>query len=90
MATTNLNIRLDKDVKTQAEILFSELGLNMTSAITVFLKAAIREQGIPFPLRLETPADITLAAVEEGRRLLADPYVPRYSNMEDLKTALDQ
>lgn len=66
MATTHLNIRLDKDVKTQAEILFSELGLNMTSAITVFLKAAIREQGIPFPLRLETPADITLAAVEEG------------------------
>lgn len=48
MTTTNLNIRTDKDVKKRAERIFSELGLNMTSAINMFLRAVIRENGIPF------------------------------------------
>ena len=47
--TTNLNIRTDKDVKEQAEQIFNELGLNMTSAVNVFLRTTIRENGIPFP-----------------------------------------
>ena len=53
MATTNLNIRTDKDVKEQADRIFSELGLNMTTAINMFLRTAIRENGIPFSLKLE-------------------------------------
>ena len=47
--TTNLNIRTDKDVKERAEAIFSELGLNMTSAVNMFLRTTIRENGIPFP-----------------------------------------
>ncbi|MGP1494560.1 MAG: type II toxin-antitoxin system RelB/DinJ family antitoxin, partial [Streptobacillus sp.] len=38
MAKTNLNIRTDKDIKDQAEVIFSELGLNMTTAINMFLR----------------------------------------------------
>ena len=53
--TTNLNIRMDKDVKEQAEKIFSELGLNMTTAINIFLRTSIREHGIPFSLKLDTP-----------------------------------
>ena len=48
MATTNLNIRTDKEVKDKAEEIFSELGLNMTTAVNIFLRTAIREHGIPF------------------------------------------
>ena len=48
MSTTNLNIRTDKDVKEKAEKIFNELGLNMTSAVNIFLRTAIRERGIPF------------------------------------------
>ena len=54
MATTNLNIRIDKDIKDQAEEIFNELGLNMTTAVNMFLRAAIREQGIPFELKLDS------------------------------------
>lgn len=51
MATTNLNIRIDEDLKRNAEILFSDLGLNMSSAITIFLKSAVDYRGIPFEIR---------------------------------------
>ena len=47
MATTNLNIRIDKAIKDQAEEIFNELGLNMTTAVNMFLRTAIRERGIP-------------------------------------------
>lgn len=89
MATTNLNIRTDKEVKEQAESIFNELGLNMTTAVNMFLRTTIREHGIPFSLKLDTPNEATAVAIEEGRRLLADPTTPRYSSMEDLKAALE-
>jgi len=82
MAATNLNIRTDKAIKEQAEQIFNELGLNMTTAINLFLRTAIREHGIPFELKLDVPNDTTAVAIEEGRNLLADPSAPRYSSME--------
>ena len=45
MATANLNIRTDKAIKDQAEEIFNELGLNMTTAVNMFLRTAIREHG---------------------------------------------
>lgn len=50
MSTVNVTIRMDDELKKQAEILFSDLGLNMTTAFTVFVKQAVREQRIPFAL----------------------------------------
>ncbi len=89
MATTNLNIRTDKDVKDQAEQIFSELGLNMTTAINMFLRTTIREQGIPFSLKLDVPNEATAAAIEEGRRIASDSSVKGYSSMDALKAALE-
>ena len=89
MAVTNLNIRTDKDVKDKAEMIFAELGLNMTTAINMFLRTTIREHGIPFSLKLDVPNSTTAAAIEEGRRIAADPNVKGYSSIEDLKAALD-
>lgn len=89
MATTNLNIRTDKDIKDQAEQIFNELGLSMTTAVNMFLRATIREHGIPFELKLDIPNETTAAAIAEGRRLIADPNTPRYSNIEALKEALE-
>ena len=87
MSSTNLNIRTDKDIKEQAEQLFAELGLNMTNAINLFLRTAIRKRGIPFDLVLDVPNETTISAIEEGKRLLKDPDSPKYSNMKDLKAA---
>lgn len=50
--TTNLNIRIDKDLKEQAEIFFSELGLNMTAAFNIFVRQSLRQGKIPFELSL--------------------------------------
>ena len=85
MATTNLNIRTDKAIKDQAEEIFNELGLNMTTAVNMFLRTAIREHGIPFELKLEIPNDTTAAAIEEGRKMMNNPSAPRYSSMDALK-----
>ena len=89
MATTNLNIRTDKDIKDQAEEIFNELGLNMTTAINMFLRTVIREHGIPFELKLDVPNETTAAAIAEGRKLMDDPSAPRYSSMDELKAALE-
>lgn len=89
MATTNLNIRTDKIVKDQAEEIFNELGLNMTTAVNLFLRTAIREHGIPFALKLDIPNETTIAAIKEGKKLMADPTAPRYSSMDSLKAALN-
>ena len=89
MAATNLNIRTDKALKDQADQIFSELGLTMTAAINIFLRAAIRERGIPFALKLDMPNEVTAAAIEEGRRIAADQRVKGYSSMDDLKAALE-
>jgi len=48
--TTNLNIRIDRDLKEQAERFFSELGLNMSSAFNIFVRQSLRQGKIPFEL----------------------------------------
>ena len=54
MATTSVTIRMDENLKKQAEILFDEMGLNMTTAITMFTKAAVRQKAIPFDINIST------------------------------------
>lgn len=90
MESANLNIRTDKDVKVQAEKIFDALGLNMTTAINIFLRQAIRENGIPFEVKLNTPNAITAAAIEEGRKMAYNSKQKGYSSISDLKAALDQ
>ncbi|OUO26569.1 type II toxin-antitoxin system RelB/DinJ family antitoxin [Eubacterium sp. An3] len=89
MATTNLNIRTDKEVKMQAESILNELGLNMTTAVNIFLKSIIRENGFPLSLKLDSPSFVTQMAIEEGRRIAEDDSVPSYKNITDLKAALE-
>ena len=66
MATTNLNIRTDKEIKEAAEKIYSSLGLNMTTAINIFLRASVRDSGIPFDLKLNVPSDETVAVMSRG------------------------
>ena len=50
----NISIRMEDKLKQQAEELFSDLGMNLTTAITIFVKQSIREQRIPFEITRET------------------------------------
>lgn len=90
MGSTNLNIRTDKDVKDAAEKIFFELGINMTTAVNMFLRQTIRENGIPFELKLNAPNPQTAAAIEEGRRIAYDKDAVGYKSIDDLRAALEE
>jgi DNA-damage-inducible protein J len=87
--TTNLNIRTDKEVKEAAEQIFNELGLSMTTAVNIFLRQTIRSNGIPFELKLNTPNDVTMAAVEEGRKIARNHEIRGCTSIKELRAALE-
>ena len=90
MTMTNLNIRTDKTIKDAAESIFNEFGINMTTAVNMFLRQTIRENGIPFDLKLDKPNEITKAAIAEGRKIALDKKVKGYKSMTALRKALDE
>lgn len=53
MSKTSMSIRLDSEVKEQAQQVFNDLGMDMTTAINIFLRQAIQYQGLPFDVRLD-------------------------------------
>ena len=63
--TINLSIRMDKEIKEKAENLFSELGMNMTTALNIFVRQSIRQGKIPFEISLNQPNPETMAAIRE-------------------------
>jgi DNA-damage-inducible protein J len=58
--TTNLSIRIDRDLKDEADRIFGELGMNLTTAITVFVRQAVRQKKIPFEITLDTDREKSL------------------------------
>ena len=81
--TSNISIRMDSDLKAQAEALFSELGMNLSTAFNVFVRQSLREGGIPFEIRTEQPNKETIAAMLEAERIAKDPNVKHYSDVEE-------
>ena len=75
MAQTNLNIRIDEDLKQEFDTLCNDLGLTMTSAINVFVKMAVRRQRIPFEISKDIPNAETLAAIEEVQNMKRNPHL---------------
>ena len=73
MAQTNVNIRMDENLKRDFDRLCRELGLTMTTAFTVFAKAAVRQQGIPFEITRNVPNADTIAAIKEVQTMKKDP-----------------
>jgi len=89
MATTNLNFRIDANLKKQSEEIFNELGLTMSTALTVFLRQTVRSNGIPFDMRLSTPNDETLDALTEVRQMKADPSIGKaYTDVDEMMKEL--
>lgn len=80
MATTNLNIRIDEDIKKQAEEIFTALGLSTSAAFNIFAKTVVRERRIPFELTLNTPNVETLAAIKEIEEMKKNPALGKSYN----------
>ena len=82
--TTNITIRMDSDLKAQADALFAEFGMNMTTAFNVFVRQTLREGRIPFDISINKPNKETIAALLEAERIAKDPSVKGYTNTDEL------
>ena len=89
MAQINVNIRMDDELKRQLDLFCSEIGITASAAFNIFAKAVVRQQRIPFELSLNVPNEVTVKAIEEGRRLAQDENTKRYASMSDLRMALE-
>ena len=87
MKNVNVTLRVDEDLKKQADALFSELGLNLTTAFSIFLRQSVREQRIPFQVSRNVPNAVTLAAMEAAEKG-EDLYGP-FDSVSDLMEALN-
>lgn len=82
-AVTTMTVRMNKDVKTQAQSIFSAIGMDMTTAINVFLRKAIQCNGFPFSVTTETPNTTTVTAIESDE--IYDPF----DSVKDMMTPLN-
>jgi DNA-damage-inducible protein J len=83
--TATISARIDADKKRQAEALFAEFGLSLSTAINLFINQAIANQGIPFELRRKSAKDQEmLDAMAEAKRLSRDPDTKRYTDVDEL------
>ena len=88
--TINVNIRLDEDLKKQTEVLLSNMGLNMTTAMNMFLRQVVRQGKIPFEIATDIPNSETLAAIKEvddiiNGKITAKQYSSTKELFEDLE-----
>ncbi|MEE0682022.1 MAG: type II toxin-antitoxin system RelB/DinJ family antitoxin [Candidatus Gastranaerophilaceae bacterium] len=86
MAQTNINIRMDENLKKQFDYLCNELGMSMTTAFNIFAKTMVRQQGMPFEITLKSPNSETLAAIDDvnHERNLSKSFHSVAELMEDL------
>ena len=82
--TTNISIRMDSELKAQADALFAELGMNLSTAFNIFVRQSIREGRIPFDISLNQPNRETIAAMLEAERIAKDRSVQGYSDLNEL------
>lgn len=85
-ASTSVTVRLNKDVKNQAQRIYAELGIDMTTAINVFLRQSIRSNGFPFEVNLNVPNSVTFAAMRatQNNEDMHGPFDSVEALMEDL------
>ncbi len=87
--TIPTQIRIEADTKRLSSELFSSLGLDMSSAVNIFLRQCVLRNGLPFNVSLPEYSKETIDAMLEAKRIARDPDVKGYTNMHDLMTALN-
>lgn len=75
---------MDSNLKSQAEALFGELGMNLSTAFNIFVRQSLREGRIPFDISLNQPNKETIAAMMEAERIAKNPSVKGYTNLDEL------
>ena len=88
--TVPTQVRIDADVKKQASKIFAALGIDMSTAMNIFLRQCIMKGGLPFSVEIPKFNKETLQAIEEAKSINKDPNAKRYHSMKELKATLDE
>ena len=88
MSKVSTNINLDPDLKKSAQELFSDLGMDLSTAVTIFLKQAVLNQGIPFEIKREIPNQTTVNALNEFYEMKEHPE--KYKRYSSFKEAMNE
>jgi addiction module antitoxin, RelB/DinJ family len=85
---TNINIRIDSTTKEEAELLFKDLGMNMSTAINLFLKQSIRNKGLPFTVTKNVPNNETIKAIKEAEEISKHPKEYKTYSLNEFENLL--
>lgn len=89
MATVQTQIRIEENVKKQATELFNQLGLDMSSAVNMFLRQTIMRGGLPFSVELPRYKQEVIDAMEEAKKLSRDSNTKRYGSFAEALEDID-
>ena len=89
MATVPTQVRIDENLKKQATELFSQLGMDMSSAMNIFLRQCVMRGGLPFEVTLPKYKQDVLDAMEEAKKLSKDPNTKRYASFSEAMEDID-
>ena len=85
MAKVATNISIDEDIKPSAQAMLAEFGLDLSTAVNMFLRQMLREKAIPFEIRKDVPNTTTLAAIQEVEEMEKHPELSKtYTSVDDL------
>lgn len=85
MAKTTTTITIDSDIKAQAQELLADFGLDLSTAINIFLRQTVRENAIPFNISRDVPNSDTIAAMQEVEEMKKHPELYKsYSNVDEM------
>ena len=83
--TSNISIRMDAQLKADAEALFESMGMNLSTAFNIFVRQCLREERIPFEITANcNPNARTKASMLEAERIARDPNVKGYTDIDEL------
>lgn len=83
-----IQVRVDDELKREADELFTDLGFDTPTAIRIFLKHAVKRHGLPFEVGQPIPNAETIAAMEETDRIARDPNVKSYTDVDEMMEEL--
>lgn len=89
MATVPTQVRIDEGLKKQATELFAQLGMDMSSAMNIFLRQCVMRGGLPFEVVVPQYKPEVLEAMEEAKKISKDPSTQRYSSFSEAMEDLD-
>lgn len=89
MANTNINIRMDQNLKAQFEEFCDDVGMSMTTAFTIFAKKVVRDYRIPFDVGTENPNEETILAIKEAQALKKDSNRKTYNSFDEILAELE-